>query len=538
MYRAWFCLRNEFEHASSDPADTFKDVFLRYSGDGVMGPDHLQRLLVEVQGEVDATKKTAMQIIDSQGLECKHLSLDAFFRYLASDDNSPLNPSLGVHHDMNAPLSQYFIYTGHNSYLRGNQLSSESSDIPIIKALNRGVRVIELDLWPNSTKTDIEVRHGRTLTTPVEFVKCLNSIKKHAFVASPYPVIITLEDHLTSDLQAKAAEILKEIFGDSLFYPTSESLQEFPSPEELKFRIMISTKPPKPPKPYFNAEHNDANDASEQMSQRQVTHEYKRMISICSKKRKENMKDSLEFDERRPTRLSLNELLFEKAIVTCGEEVIRFTQKNILRIYPKMTRVNSSNYNPILGWIYGAQMVALNMQGYGRSLWLMHGFFRANGGCGYIKKPDFLTKFDPNDEIFNPMENLPVKKILKVKIYLGYGWHTKLNQTNMGTSLPPILSTKVGIVGVPSDTIANKTKRIQDWTPIWNEEFEFELRVPELALLQIRVHKCNVAEKDGFGGQTCLPIFELRPGIRAVPLFDRKGNEFKPVKLIMHFEFV
>lgn len=61
---------------------------------------------------------------------------------------------------MNAPLAHYFLYTGHNSYLTGNQLSSESSTIPIIKALKKGVRVIELDLWPNSREDDVEVRHG------------------------------------------------------------------------------------------------------------------------------------------------------------------------------------------------------------------------------------------------------------------------------------------------------------------------------------------------------------------------------------------
>lgn len=30
-----------------------------------------------------------------------------------------------------------------------------------------------------------------------------------------------------------------------LFYPESEYLEEFPSPEELKYRCIISTKPPK-----------------------------------------------------------------------------------------------------------------------------------------------------------------------------------------------------------------------------------------------------------------------------------------------------
>jgi len=41
----------------------------------------------------------------------------------------------------------------------------------------------------------------------VELNKCLDAIKEHAFAASPYPVILTLEDHLTPDLQAKVAKV-------------------------------------------------------------------------------------------------------------------------------------------------------------------------------------------------------------------------------------------------------------------------------------------------------------------------------------------
>jgi phosphatidylinositol phospholipase C delta len=94
----------------------------------------------------------------------------------------------------------------------------------------------------------------------------------------------------------------------------------------------------------------------------------------------------------------------------------RFTQKNFLRIYPKGTRVTSSNYKPFVSWMHGAQMVAFNMQGYGRNLWLMHGMFRSNGGCGYVKKPDFLMNVGPNNEVFNPKDKLEVKKTLKVRI--------------------------------------------------------------------------------------------------------------------------
>lgn len=62
---------------------------------------------------------------------------------------------------MASPLQHYFIYTGHNSYLTGNQLSSDCSETPIIKALENGVRGIELDLWPNSAKDNVHVLHGR-----------------------------------------------------------------------------------------------------------------------------------------------------------------------------------------------------------------------------------------------------------------------------------------------------------------------------------------------------------------------------------------
>lgn len=83
-----------------------------------------------------------------------------------------------------------------------------------------------------------------------------------------------------------------------------------------------------------------------------------------------------------------------------------------------------------------------------------------------------------------------------------------------------------------------ETKKKQNkWTPVWNEEFTFRLTVPEMALLRIEVYKYNMPEKDVFAGQTCLLVRELRQGIRAVPLFNRKGDMYSSVKLLMRFHF-
>ncbi|KAJ4970199.1 hypothetical protein NE237_003298 [Protea cynaroides] len=587
-YKMMFCFTRKFRVDDVEPPEDVRAAFNTYSERGnYMTAELLRRFLVEVQGEVDTTiadaERIIHQVIQKQHRITKYarhtLNLDDFFCFLFSAD---LNPPIKneVHHDMTAPLSHYFIYTGHNSYLTGNQLSSDCSDIPIINALKRGVRVIELDIWPNSSKDDVHVLHGRTLTTPVPLIQCLRSIKDHAFSVSPYPVVITLEDHLTPDLQAKVAKMVTQTFGEMLFYPESECLEGIPSPEALKHRIILSTKPPKEyleskssqdkggnsqkvrdlpgedsvrkngsnptAEPESVDDKNDCDpqddedmDDSYSYSRQLGAPEYKHLITIPAGKPKEGLELALKVKPDKVRRLSLSEQALEKATLSLGTELVRFTHENFLRVYPKGTRVTSSNYKPMIGWMHGAQMVAFNMQGYGKSLWSMHGMFRSNGGCGYVKKPDFLMRAGPGIDIFNPKAALPVKKTLKVRVYQGDGWRLDFSQTHFDSYSPPDFYTKVGIAGVPADTKMEKTKPIKDnWNPTWEEEFTFSLTVPELALLRIEVHEHDVHEKDDFAGQTCLPVSELRPGIRAVPLSDRKGEQFKSVMLLMKFKFV
>ncbi|XAR65942.1 Phosphoinositide phospholipase C [Bertholletia excelsa] len=444
------------------PAD-IKALFDQYSENGVMNVDHLRRFLIEVQKEENATESDAQAIIDSfppslprEGTHLEPSLITSSATQIPSFHFSPgltfwfttdiifsFNWKCFISSDMTAPL--------------------DCSDAPIIQALQRGVRVIELDIGRIPLKT-------MTLTTPVELLKCLKSIKEHAFTASEYPVVVTLEDHLTPDLQAKVAEEKD----DPQKGKNSNDEEAWGKKPMLIYEFTIAQGDLDEDKDDEDEDEDDDKDGNNKSQQ------------------KGGLQDWLQVDPNKVRRLSLSELELEKAVVTHGKEIVRFTRRNLLRVYPKGIRFDSSNYNPLIGWMHGAQMVAFNMQGYGRSLWLMHGMFRANGGCGYVT------------------------------VYMGEGWYHDFPHTHFDAYSPPDFYARVGIAGVPADVVMKKTKTLEDnWVPDWNETFEFPLTVPELALLRIEVHEYDMSEKDDF-----------------VPLHSQKGEKYKSVKLLMRFEFV
>ncbi|CAK9222387.1 unnamed protein product [Sphagnum troendelagicum] len=593
-FRFFGCFTRHFKKKGApEVPNEVHEVFVKYAENGVMGSDGLLRFLREVQGEMGATLETARMLMEKQqqqqqqqkqqqqqqqlqGLpqlqprrkqeQQQGLSLESFFDLLINASLNAAYSSGTVHQDMTEPLAHYFIYTGHNSYLTGNQLNSKCSVEPIKAALKQGVRAIELDLWPNSAKDDIQVLHGKTLTPPVEFDKCISAIKENAFVASQYPVIITLEDHLTSKLQKKAAEIMMDILGSTLYQPDTEVMTQFPDPELLKGRIIVSTKPPKE---YLEAEvsscvrnitasnsglleqamavtavDDDDNDDDEMIEENipngKIDSSYARLITIRSGKPSGcSLHEALTLEEAVVRRISLSEQVLEKVAKSYPNDLVLFTRRNILRVYPKGLRVDSSNYSPLVAWTHGAQMVAFNMQGYGRPLWLFQGLFRANGGCGYVKKPKFLLESGDGVRVFNPHETHPPKTTLKVKVISGFGWFERFGKTHFDRFSPPDFYTRVGIAGVPADSGMKRTRTIEDeWMPRWDEQFEFELRVPELALLRIEVHEYDRTAKDDFAGQTCIPVSELKTGYRCIQLLDKRGNEYEGVKLLFHIEII
>lgn len=112
-----------------------------------------------------------------------------------------------------------------------------------------------LTFHPRSISVDIYdgddepiVYHGKTLTGSVSVRAVCVAIASYAFMASPYPIIISAEMHCGPEQQLKLVDILNDVFGEQLVTAElggigssdeSKELAELPSPEQLKYRILF-----------------------------------------------------------------------------------------------------------------------------------------------------------------------------------------------------------------------------------------------------------------------------------------------------------
>ncbi|BGP42650.1 hypothetical protein JCM10449v2_006662 [Rhodotorula kratochvilovae] len=200
--------------------------------------------LHDVQGITDGatvSKTFTKYALPADGL----VTLDGFISFLMSSDNAAIKEE--SKQDMTRPMPEYFISSSHNTYLIGSQFQGQSTVEGYIRALQQGCRSVELDVW-DGDNGEPAVTHGHTLTSKIPVRNVLQAIAQYAFLASPYPVVLSVEVHCELDQQDKLAAILHETLGDRLVskrideMEADKELEKLPSPADLKGMFLLKAK--------------------------------------------------------------------------------------------------------------------------------------------------------------------------------------------------------------------------------------------------------------------------------------------------------
>uniref|UniRef100_A0A8C9VIA2 Phosphoinositide phospholipase C n=1 Tax=Scleropages formosus TaxID=113540 RepID=A0A8C9VIA2_SCLFO len=523
-------------------------------------------------------------LIEKYEPNVRQISVEGFTRYLSGDENSVVPPEkLDQNEDMALPLSHYFINSSHNTYLSAGQLAGNSSVEMYRQVLLSGCRCVELDCWKGrATDEEPVITHGFTMTTEISFKEVIEAIAECAFKTSPYPVILSFENHVDSPKQqAKMAEYCRSIFGDALLteplekYPLEPGMP-LPSPQELMGKILIKNKKNSPKSPEDNTkkklsdqacstltdssgvlepspnpgmvpffliileaesedEEDDDDDGKKSSmdegtagSEAFATEEMSNLVNYIQPVKFH----SFEASKKVGRSYQMSSFVETKGLEQLTKSPVEFVEYNKLqlsRIYPKGTRVDSSNYMPQVFWNAGCQLVALNFQTIDLPMQLNLGMYEYNGKSGYRLKPEFMRRpdkhFDPFTE--NTVDGI-VANTLSVKIISGQF----LSDKKVGTYV------EIEMFGLPVDTrrkaFRTKTSQGNAVNPVWEEEaITFKKVVlPTLASLRIAVFE----EGGKFIGHRIIPVSAIRPGYRYIGLRNEKNQALTLPALFVYVE--
>uniref|UniRef100_A0A669C133 Phosphoinositide phospholipase C n=1 Tax=Oreochromis niloticus TaxID=8128 RepID=A0A669C133_ORENI len=492
------------------------------------------------------------------------------FYLMGPETTVVMQDSLAKCQDMTQPIPHYFIKSSHNTYLTAGQFSGVSSPEMYRQCLLAGCRCLELDCWKGKPPDEEPIiTHGFTMTTEILFkVDVIEAIAESAFKTSQYPVILSFENHVDSvKQQEKMANYCKTIFGDALLtepldkYPLKPG-QQIPSPSELLGKILIKNKKGSHEKPAQNKKtaaaaadqtaaaatnaqapnatsQDEANpaattpenqDENEKPQAGQEVTAYEAMSSIVNYIQPNKF---ISFENARKKNKSyvissFVETKGEAMIAKSAVEFVEYNKRQMSRIYPKGTRMDSSNYNPQPFWNVGCQMVALNYQTMDFPMQLNMALFEFNGRTGYLLKHDVMRRNDKKFDPFCDRIDTVVASTLTIKIYSGQF----LSDKNVKTGV------EVEVIGLPGDP---KKKYRTKWSttpnainPVWNEEpFVFEkILLPELASLRIVVHE----ENGKFVGHRIIPLDAIQSGFHHICLRSESNMPLTLPALFVYIE--
>ena len=470
--------------------------------DGFMNADGLRNFLVAEQSEKDPNVNEEIgcyepnESVQSAG----KLSLEGFSRMLKSRKFDVLDPTVVTEAmDMDQPLCDYYICSSHNTYLEGNQLVGRSTIEGYISALEKGCRCIELDLW-DGPDGEAVIYHGHTLTTEILAEHVLrHAIAPYAFKYSDYPLILSVESHLSAAQQDTFADCLRRELGDMLCKLDTTDMDQLPSPNQLKHQIIVKTDVTKP-----------------------MTDKFAALQNVCQQVRFDVADQSRQGDRCFHV-TGLSEMEAKGHMLKSAADMIEHGERQLNRVYPFGLRVQSGNFDPLPFWNCGLQMVALNVQTGDEHLTTNLGRFRAAGNIGYVLKPKEAIRKTALD-----LSSVAPVLTLRLRIISGQNLP---KETKVDHPVSPYVSVQVrGHSADDSPLFTTETVRDNGLNPCWDSRvFQCSVKVPELAMLSFTVCTLN-----GILAAFALPVLSLAPGYRHVALNSPYGIPLPVSSLFIH----
>lgn len=480
--------------------------------------------------------------------------------------------------DRSHPLPEYFISSSHNTYLMAHQLYGSSCATAYETALRTGARCVEIDAWDNSDDRDEpKVTHGYTLVSNISFRQVCETIRdsvdREAAEAQtnpafrPSPVLLSLENHCDAYGQMRLVNIMQDVWSDRLLSKAVRHLgheeqagsHKHVRLQDLGAKIAVIVEYHFSDEPSSSS--TDSDDSEDEEEEKAARKEYK------DKKKKEEFSviipelaelgvyaqsvkpvDNSWFQDGELANgphhhlINVSESGLASHLPEYAANISRHNAHHLMRVFPKGTRISSTNLKPVPYWGIGAQICALNLQNFGTSNQLNEALF--SGTDGYVLKPAALRAGGNG--------KLSTGRSKRLRLHVAGATDIPLHGDSEADSIKPYLTCTLyhpdEIKGDPPKrkTAPYKQHKLEflhrgpnppPTDPLWDETLTWEYEDNELVFLRMLIKSDDSWTRNPMFAAVAVRLSYVDPGWRFVRMLDLKGHETK-CSVLVNFEII